>query len=63
MPFDKKFSLEGDTSMTQHDTGEYRITLTVERNDGKAITEGEAELVLTKTLPIMFTQKISFGSR
>jgi hypothetical protein len=63
MPFDRKFSLEGNTATTQHETGEYRITLKVERNDGNPIGEGEAELVLTKTMPLMFNQKISFGSR
>jgi hypothetical protein len=60
MSFDNKLSVDHDVARTERVDGEHKITITVERTDGKPIDEGEARRILTRNLPTMFTQTMRF---
>lgn len=60
MSFNNKLSVDHNVAQTQRVDGEHRITIIVERTDGKPIDEEDARRVLTRNLPTMFTQTMRF---
>jgi hypothetical protein len=61
--FASRMHIENNTATVERDTGEYRIVISVQRKDAKAITQSETEEVLTTNLLTMFNQRASFGGR
>jgi hypothetical protein len=54
--------IEKNVATIQRDADDYRIVVTVERRGSEAITQQEAERVLTKIVPLLFRQRITFGA-
>jgi len=63
MSFGSKLSIDHNIARSVHDDGEYKITITVERHGAQPITERDAELALTRTIPLMFNQRTTFGGQ
>jgi hypothetical protein len=59
MSFENKLSVTDNMASMERNTGEYKITVTVERLDGKPIDENEARRVLTSYVGTIFNQAIS----
>lgn len=55
-------TIEGNTATIDRDTEDYRVVISVERKGSTTITPEEVQTVLTKNLPTMFTQRITFGT-
>jgi len=53
--------IEKNVATIARDAGDYRIVVTVEHLGAETITQKEAEIVLTKEAPLLFTQRMSFG--
>jgi hypothetical protein len=55
--FGKAMQIEKNVAKIEREESDYRIVVTVERRHAEAITQQEAEIQLTKVLPLMFTQR------
>jgi hypothetical protein len=53
--------IEKNVATIERDEEHYHIVVTVEHRGADAITPDQAELVLTKVVPFLFTQRIRFG--
>jgi len=51
-------NIEMNLATIERDADGYRVVVKVERKGCDAITQEEAEVVLTKVLPLLFTQRI-----
>lgn len=60
--FGKAMQIENNVATIQHDAEDYHITVTVERRSASAISQEDAETVLTRVMPLLFTQRIRLGS-
>jgi len=54
-------NIEMNLATIERDTDGYRVVVTVERKGYEAITQEEAEIVLTRVLPLLVTQRIRIG--
>ncbi len=57
----KPMNIEMNFATIERDADGYRVVVTVERKGYDAITQEEAEIVLTKVLPLLVTQRIRIG--
>jgi hypothetical protein len=55
--FAKPMQIEKNVAKVEREESEYRIVVTVEHRNAEVITQDEAEIQLTKVLPLMFTQR------
>lgn len=53
--------VEENAAKIEDDTDDYRIIITVEKRRSEAITREEAEMVLTRQMPLLFTQRVRSG--
>ena len=53
--------IEKNVAKIEHDADDYRIVVTVEKRRAETITQQEAEIVLTRQIPVLFTQRVKFG--
>ena len=61
--FGRELDIENNVASSVRQNDKYKIVLSIERLDGKPITEEEAQIVLTQNIATMFTQRTSFGVR
>jgi len=54
-------NIEMNRATIERDADGYRVVVTVERKGYDAITQEEAEIVLTKVLPLLVTQRVRIG--
>ncbi len=53
--------IQKNVARIERDADEYHIVVTVERRGAEAITQEDAEIVLTEAVPRLFTQRCRFG--
>ena len=58
--FAKPMQIEKNVAKVEREESEYRIAVTVEHVRSETITQEEAEIVLTRALPLMITQRRRF---
>jgi hypothetical protein len=61
--FQKPMSIEKNVATIQNESDEFRIVVTVERRGSENITQDDAEIELTKTMPLLFNQRVRFGGK
>ena len=54
--------IENDVATIEHVADDYRIVVVIERQDGAALSREEAEAELTRTLPLLFNQRVKYPS-
>jgi hypothetical protein len=59
----QQLNIDGNKASSIREADGYRISIIVERLDGQAIAQDEAQVILTGNVPTMFTQRMSFGGR
>ncbi len=59
--FGTAMQIEKNVARVEHTSDDCRIVVTVERRHAAAITQEEAEILLTREWPLLFTQRIRFG--
>ena len=59
--FGKAMHIEKNVARIERDSDDYRILVTVENRRADAITQEEAEIILTKEWPLLFTQRVRYG--
>jgi hypothetical protein len=56
-------SIDKNVATIQHESDGFRIVVTVERRGSEEITRDDAEIELTRTMPLLFTQRVRFGGK
>jgi hypothetical protein len=59
--FGQAMQIENNVATIERDADDYHIVVTVEHRRAQAITQEEAEIVLTKTAPFLFSPMYRFG--
>ena len=59
--FGKTMQIEKNVATIEQNSDDYRIVVTVEHRHADAITQEEAEILLTKEWPFLFTQRVRYG--
>jgi hypothetical protein len=59
--FDRAMQIEKNVARIEHNSGDYRIIVTVEHREAATITQDEAQMLLTNEWQFLFTQKVRFG--
>lgn len=55
--------IEGNVAKQERDHDGYHVVLTIEHRNSESITQIEAARVLSKVLPLMYSQTSTFGSQ
>ena len=59
--FGKPMQIEKNVAKIEDNSDDYRSVVTVEHRTADTITQEEAEIVLTKRFPLLYTQSVTFG--
>jgi hypothetical protein len=53
--------IEKNVATIEHTTGDYRIVITVEHLNAADIRQEDAAIVLTKNVPLLFSERHRYG--